>query len=129
MRVLAAVALTCLLVTGCGAGSGQPSRVAQGFADAVAGKDGGTACSLLAPGTRRELEQSAGRPCPSAVLGQGLGPSRGVRRAQRFGDEAQVLLDGDTVFLARFSVGWRVVAAGCTDRGPARPYECSVKGG
>ena len=34
----------------------------------------------------------------------------------------------DTVFLATFPGGWRVVAAGCTPRGD-RPYDCTVAGG
>ena len=34
-----------------------------------------------------------------------------------YGQWAQVRLSGDTVFLAVFPGGWRVVAAGCTPRG------------
>ena len=34
----------------------------------------------------------------------------------------------DTVFLAVFPGGWRVVAAGCTPHGD-RPYDCVVQGG
>jgi hypothetical protein len=41
---------------------------------------------------------------------------------------AQVRLDDDTVFLAAFPGGWRVVAAGCRPRGEAEPYDCAVEG-
>jgi hypothetical protein len=33
----------------------------------------------------------------------------------------------DTVFLARFDGGWRVMAADCSPRAE-QPYECQVKG-
>ncbi|MET8040642.1 hypothetical protein ABZU25_07220 [Micromonospora sp. NPDC005215] len=45
-----------------------------------------------------------------------------------YGQQAQVRLDGDTVLLAVFPGGWRVVAAGCTDRGD-KPYDWVLQGG
>ena len=37
-------------------------------------------------------------------------------------------MNGDAVFVARFPVGWRVVAVGCT-RIRGKPYQCEVEAG
>jgi hypothetical protein len=95
---------------------------------AVQDDDGATACAVLAPDTRSELEQSAGTGCAEAILDEDLPAPGAVRKAEVFGQWAQVRLDGDTVFLAVFPDGWRVVAAGCTPR-PERPYDCALQGG
>lgn len=89
--------------------------------------DGSVACELLAPQTRLELEQTEGKPCPAAVLGVAV-PSAGRAEASHvFGTQAQVRFERDTVFLARFPRGWKVVAAVCTPR-PPLPYDCQIKG-
>lgn len=118
MRVREVTSVLCLAaLSGCGAGGGQaPSRAALGFAQAVSAGDGAAACAMLAPGTRHELESSAGLPCTKAVLRQHLPSATRVAVSERYGDEARVVLDDDTTFVARFSIGWRVVAAGCRDR-------------
>jgi hypothetical protein len=51
-----------------------------------------------------------------------------VSASEVYGQRAQVRLSGDTVFLAVFPDGWRVVAAGCTARGE-KPYDCVLQGG
>ena len=113
---------------GCAGGSGAAAvEVARGFHAAVARQDGAAACGLLAPQTRSELEQSAQRPCPVAVLETEVPQAGGVRASSMFGSQAQVRLEGDTVFLAEFPDGWRVVAASCTPR-PPLPYDCRIKG-
>lgn len=115
-------------VAGCAGGSGAAAAdVALRFHAAVAGGDGATACGLLAPQTRSELRQSAQRPCPVAVLEEEVPQVGGVRSSSLFGTQAQVRLEGDTVFLAEFPRGWRVVAAACTPR-PPLPYDCRIKG-
>jgi hypothetical protein len=120
---------SALLVSGCGHGAtGGPSRAALLFAEAVADGNGAQACTLLAPATRAELESSAGKPCAEAVLGEDLPASTGVRSAEQYGSQSRVLLDRDVVFVSRFSLGWRVVAAGCEDRGPDHPYDCRIAG-
>jgi hypothetical protein len=35
----------------------------------------------------------------------------------------------DRLFLSRYDVGWRVVAAGCSPTTTDRPYDCSVTAG
>jgi hypothetical protein len=95
---------------------------------AVAGKDGATACAVLAPDTAAELEQSAGKPCDQAILDEDLPAPATVNGADVYGQWAQVRLSDDTMFLAVFPGGWRVVAAGCQPR-ESRPYDCTLQGG
>ncbi|MEU7928448.1 hypothetical protein [Micromonospora sp. NPDC049801] len=95
---------------------------------AIAEKDGVGACSLLAPDTAAGLEHSVDRPCAEAILDEDLPGAGQVLASEVYGQQAQVRLDGDTVFLAVFPGGWRVVAAGCTARGD-KPYDCVLQGG
>lgn len=89
-------------------------------------------CAALAPTTREEWEQSAKSPCEDAI-GQAIDdrelPAAGdVRGTDVYGDQARVILERDTLFLAHFPTGWKVTAAGCQPR-RQRPYECEIKGG
>ncbi|MFF8290028.1 hypothetical protein ACF068_12475 [Streptomyces sp. NPDC016309] len=89
-------------------------------------------CAALAPATREELEQSAKSGCDAAVARaveeHDLPAAGAVRDVDVYGDQARVVLERDTVFLARFPGGWKVTAAGCRPR-PQRPYACGIKGG
>ena len=131
-RTAGAATALVLAVSGCGGvDQGPATDVARRFYTAVQERDGDTACALLAPSTRSELEQSAGKPCPEAVLEEDI-PEEGVPTAtQVFGTMAQVRYAGETAFLTRSDHGWLVLAAACGDRaeGPERPYDCRVKGG
>ena len=100
--------------------------VAVGMLTAVAAGNGVTACAALAPETLGELEESADRPCAQAILDEDLPQPGRVTGADVYGQRAQVRLDDDTVFLAVFPGGWRVVAAGCTSRGEL-PYDCALE--
>ncbi|MFJ2828430.1 hypothetical protein ACIPC1_12695 [Streptomyces sp. NPDC087263] len=85
-------------------------------------------CAALAPSTREELEQSAKQRCEQAIGEQDLPSAGAVRGVDVYGDQARVVFEHDTVFLARFSAGWKVTAAGCLPRSQ-RPYQCEIKGG
>ncbi|HET6533065.1 MAG TPA: hypothetical protein VFH03_20950 [Actinoplanes sp.] len=124
------VPMLLLVVAGC-AGVRERSDAATSVAvrmlTAVESDDGAAACGVLAPDTLAELEESAGQPCAEAILAEDLSPPGEVRESRVYGQWAQVRLAEDTVFLAVFPGGWRVVAAGCTPRGE-RPYDCELQG-
>jgi hypothetical protein len=122
--------MTMLVLAGCasvGERGDAAASVALGMLTAVESDDGGAACGVLAPDTLAELEQSAGKPCPEAILEEDLSPPGEVQQSRVYGQWAQIRLTGDTVFLAVFPGGWRVVAAGCSPRGE-RPYDCALQG-
>jgi hypothetical protein len=125
------VSLAALIVGGCGAVDDRAAAaadVAVRMLAAVADGDGAAACALLAPETAAELAESPGPSCPAGVLEQDLPAPGAERGADVYGQWAQVRLTGDTVFLAVFPDGWRVVAAGCRPRGAAEPYDCTLQG-
>jgi hypothetical protein len=122
-----AVTLPVLLLSGCGASATPSETVASRFTGAVAASDWDTGCSLLAPGTKAELEESAGTACPEALSEADLPDAGRVRESSAFGTMAQVRYDRDTVFVAEFRSGWKVMAAGCTPV-PGHPYDCELKG-
>jgi hypothetical protein len=136
VRVTAAPGLVALLVgvlglaTGCssvGPDSSNADSAARHFYRVLAGRQPGAACSLLAPRTVQELEQSAHASCPAALAHAGLPHAAAVRTTDVYGADARVVLEGDTLFLARFGSQWKVTAAGCDPR-PGLPYDCDVKG-
>jgi hypothetical protein len=127
-RALLAALTVCL--AGCatlGEREAAVSRAALRFTESVRQADGPRACAALAPTTRQELEQSAKSPCPKALLEEQLSYGGPVRSVQVYGQQARVVLDGDTLFLSSFPSGWRITAAGCEPR-PGQPYDCQVKG-
>lgn len=123
-------ACALLTLTGC-AGQGSvedepAARTAERFAASVT-SDPVTACALLAPQTRVELEGEHG-PCAQSLPQQDVPEDAGsVREVKVYGKDAVAYLERDTVFLARFDDGWRVTAAGCTPNGD-QPYDCDVEG-
>lgn len=118
-----------LILTGCGSAQDEAVRERAGeFNDAVAGRDWAHACTLLSPKTRSELEAAAKSPCSSALAEEKLSSPGALDRVDVFGGIAQVRFRGETLFLARFADGWRLLAAGCTPQAP-KPYSCTVHGG
>jgi hypothetical protein len=116
-------------LSACGSpGTPVGARIGAGFYAAVKAADWKAACGFLAPETQAELEKSAGRSCPAALAEEDLpdpGPQNGV---SAFGTMTQVRFADDTLFLARFQSGWRVLAAGCAPV-PGHPYDCRLQGG
>lgn len=122
--VLAVAAL--MLLAGCGS-----DVAAQGAAEAARAfvrAEPSRACQLLAPGTAEATAKQADGDCGRALAKLDLPEASEVRQVDVAGESAQVRLDGQVVFLARFPDGWRVTAAGCVrdDPDPAVPYECEV---
>ena len=134
MRIRRALALVAVVAagvapSGCGSVSGREeaaTAAAQRFLDAVTDGDGVAACAVLAPKTVEELEKSGS--CSEAVLDEDLPEPGPVETADVYGQWARVVMPDDTVFLAVFPDGWRVVAAGCRPAGEG-PYDCVLQGG
>jgi len=129
-RAAVLLPLAVLILAGCGSvgeRSDAAAAVATRLLSAVDGKDGAAACAVLAPDTVSALEESAGKPCAEAILDEDLPAPGTVTGADVYGQWAQVRLTDDTVFLATFPGGWRVVAAGCSPR-RERPYDCALRG-
>ncbi len=82
-------------------------------------------CALLAPATVAALEYDESAPCADALGQVGL-PGGQVVSSAVWGDNAQVRLTGDTLFLTRTDAGWKVAAAGCVPQGEA-PYLCRLE--
>ncbi|WP_239143195.1 hypothetical protein [Actinoplanes philippinensis] len=116
-----------LLTAGCASveqRSGAAEETARRFLQAAAGGDGQAACDALAPETERQIDA----PCARTIVDEALTAPSDQADSQVYGQRALVRFTGDTVFLAVFPDGWRVVAAGCVPRGE-RPYDCAVQGG
>lgn len=123
--------LALSVLSGCaGQGSAENANAAAAalaFSQSIESASG-EACDLLAPETRKALEESEG-PCAGA-LPDHLDPAAGpAGSTEVYGKDAVVRLPTDTIFLARFADGWRVTAAGCTRQQDGRPYDCTVEGG
>jgi hypothetical protein len=129
----ALLVLLVLALAGCGGGhEGAVEGTARAFDDALQSGDASTACALLAPLTRQELEQSEASPCEQALSEQEIIPLREVTRLERYGRQAAVRVSGpqgelDTWFLSRFGDRWLVVAASCRPRGELTA-SCDVEG-
>jgi hypothetical protein len=72
--------------------------------------------------------QSERQPCAAAILSEKLPDPGSVERSSVFGTMAQVTFRSDTMFVARFKSGWKVMAAGCKPV-PGHPYDCKLQGG
>ena len=119
-----------LMCTGCAEQNEPAARAAaEIFAINLASDDGAGACRALAPATRAALVQSSGRPCAAAIMEEKLPDPGAAGRSASFGTMAKVDFAADTLFVAEFSDGWKVVAAGCSPAPGDRPYDCSLQGG
>lgn len=125
MRMLLAVLSVTLIVTGCAVDTTSPARTAERFQAALAAHQEDAACALLAKQTAEKLPDP-GQTCAEALRDLKLGAAGPVAAVRVWGDDAQVRLSGDTLFLHRYSGGWRVTAASCRPQGD-RPYDCEVE--
>jgi len=112
--------------TACGSNAEGPDvrRVTTGFFAATTAHQGTAACRALAPQAADGLA-SGGSTCAKEIDKLDLTGGR-IRSVRVWGDRAQAVLSGDTVFLARFRHGWRITAAGCRPQGQY-PYQCEVE--
>ena len=101
MSVRGTVGAVCLLasLTACSAGGRGsptgPSRAVETFEAAMKQGDAGTACGLLAPPTRKELEQSQSEKCAKALPDQNIPAATSEADVEVFGDEAIARVAGD----------------------------------
>ncbi|CAL9650239.1 hypothetical protein SUDANB176_06600 [Streptomyces sp. enrichment culture] len=126
-----AVLVTAVTAGACGMPSERRDRVTEDvtrFERALEAGRRAYLCAALAPSTRQELEHTARSRCERAIGEQDLPRAGAVRSVDVYGGQARVVLEHDTVFLARFPEGWKVTAAGCRPR-PGQPYQCEIKGG
>lgn len=133
MKVVAVPGLCALLIVllgGCSSlnpGTSQAADTAREFHSLLAAGKGEQACDLLIPTAIEALEEGEPGSCAAKLAELKLGKASSIVDSRAFGRNAQVELDGDTVFLTVSGGVWRVMAAGCTPRGE-RPYDCEVEG-
>ncbi|MET8865812.1 hypothetical protein ABZW11_22985 [Nonomuraea sp. NPDC004580] len=125
MRTVIVLALAMGL-TGCAVDTAAPARTAERFHAALSAHQEEAACALLSRQTAEKLPDP-GQSCAAALRELRLGPGGAVTGVSVWGEEAQVRLRGDTLFLHRYADGWRVKAAGCEPAGDL-PYNCEVDG-
>lgn len=126
MRYGLFAALLLVVLVGCvpAEEQSQASATATRFAADVASKDGTAACALLIEAARRSLESDSGQSCATSVVD--VRTSSGAAQARVWGDEAEVRMGHDTLFLDHTHAGWRIRAAGCSPQGDGQPYDCEV---
>jgi hypothetical protein len=120
----AALGGAAVLLSGCGSlDAGEVEDVAASFAhDDPAGR-----CALLTTNVVESLVKNEGASCEEAIQDLPIG-SGDVASVEVWGEEAQVRLGDDTLFLTRTADGWRVMAAACRSQGDSLPYACEVEG-
>lgn len=119
-----------LLLAGCSGlnpGTAQAAETAREFHALLTSQQEKQACDLLTPAVMEALEGADAGSCPQKLAALKLDGASHVLDSRAFGRNAQVQLDGDTVFLTMSGGAWKVMAAGCTSRGE-RPYDCDLEG-
>jgi hypothetical protein len=97
------------------------------FHTALGSGDYPRACGLLIPAAVEKLEAGAPGTCAGKLAQLDVPAATSVKDSAAYGRNAQVVMDQDTLFLARSGEGWMVTGAACTARGE-RPYDCEVAG-
>ena len=121
----AVLAATVVLTAGCGASAEKASvgRATTAFFAAIAAQQDDRACADLVRQAAQALATSDSS-CAEQIGKLKLAGGT-IRAVRVWGERAQVLLSGDTVFLTRVPQGWKVTAAGCR-RQVKGPYDCDV---
>jgi hypothetical protein len=114
----------CLAAAVGGCSSADEPQV-RDVASSFAGGDPQARCELLAPPTLTALAQEESS-CPEGIAQLPLG-SGDVVSVEVWGEDAQVRLTDDTLFLTRGDAGWQVSAAACEPGGEG-PYTCQLEG-
>lgn len=121
--------LAAISLAGCAPTQAEGVRAtAVRFYKAYSNDEPGVACDQLAPRTKSELEQSAGKPCAEALPEEDVPEVDEPLAVHVFGSQAEVTWSGESTFLARFQGGWKVMAAACAERSD-QPYDCAISGG
>jgi hypothetical protein len=112
--------------SGCGKSADEASarRATTAFFTATAAHQDQRACADLAPKAAQGLATSDSG-CAKQIGGLKLVGGT-IRTVRVWGDRAQVVLSGDTVFLVHLPQGWKIAGAGCR-RQPKGPYDCDVE--
>lgn len=131
MRSLTAAVVLVVLVSlsGCSSGNDKAARrAAENLHASLRAGDGAAACDVLSDEVQKEIAQSQGTSCESAVMEPDIPDSGRILDVKVYGTAAQVRYDEDVVFLGEFEDGWKVTAAGCSRQAGA-PYDCELQGG
>ncbi|WP_260477613.1 DUF6766 family protein [Nonomuraea sp. WAC 01424] len=107
MRLPFVVPALLLAAVGCAADPTPAARAAERFHAALESRHEDAACALLSRKTARKLPDP-GQTCGQALSDLHMGPGGRVTEVNVWGNEAQVRLTGDTLFLHHFDDGWRV---------------------
>ena len=117
-------------VSGCAdmnPGTSEAGTTALEFHTAMNSGDHARACGLLIQSAVEKLEAGERGTCAEKLAQLDVPVAASVQKSASYGRNAQVVMDEDTLFLARSGGGWKITAAGCTARGE-RPYDCEVEG-
>ena len=128
-RIVSGAALTAgvLLAGSTRAAEPEARAAAEAFQAAVSSRDLVTACGLLSDSARSSLESAVASPCAQALGRLDLAGGE-VGQVNVWGDNAQAKVGANALFLAEFTSGWKVTAAGCAFRSQDLPYDCNVEG-
>ncbi|MFF2032134.1 hypothetical protein [Arthrobacter sp. NPDC058192] len=116
-------------LSGCAADGTEAAETAEAFHRDVASSDLAAACLLLQPKTREDTARSSDAGTCESQLEKAKIPAAGkLLDTERFGGNAFVEFENDTVFLAASDAGWKITGVGCTANGEEVPYTCEVGG-
>jgi hypothetical protein len=127
-KILASAGVGALALAGCtGPGAEEAGAAATAFVQQVSSSPD-QACSLLSEQARQDLEEREKAVCAEALPQLDLPPASSRQVVDVYEHHARVVLADDVLFLARYSDGWKVTAAGCEPQPDDEPYDCEIGG-